>query len=163
MNADSLSFLILEFSSSLIMLALSHWNLCSCSDEYSIILDLSISPFVAFRLCSFNLVCKGLHVSPVLGFPHSHADSCVWFLALLFVSMLRSVVRDLEAVLMPYLLSALNFSDVTGACGIIAVQLISVTHLKVLSIKITILNLNTVMMKTSEKFLGLLKSTVETW
>ena len=47
-------------------------------------------------------------------------DSCVWFLALLFVSMLRSVVRDLEAVLMPYLLSVLNFSDMPGAYGIIA-------------------------------------------
>ena len=33
MNVDSLSFLILEFSSLLIMLASSHWNLCFCSHE----------------------------------------------------------------------------------------------------------------------------------
>ena len=145
------------------MLAFSHWNLCLWTHECSAILDLCTSPLVVFRLCTFALVYKGLYVSPMYRFPHSHADSCVLFLALLFVSMLLSVVRDLEAVLMPYLLSVLNFSDVTGACGIIAVQLISVTNLKVLSIKITILNLNTVMMKTSEKFLGLLKSTVETW
>ena len=30
-------------------------------------------------------------------------DSCVWFGGLVFVSMLRSVVLDLKAVLMPYL------------------------------------------------------------
>ena len=72
MNMDSLSFLILEFSSLLILLALSHWNLCFCSHECFAILDLFISPFVVFRLCSFTLVCKGLHVSPMYRFPHSH-------------------------------------------------------------------------------------------
>ena len=89
MNADSLSFLILEFSSLLIMLALSHWNLCSYSDECSAILDLYISPFVVFYLCSFTLVCNGLYVSPMYRFPHSHGmlyfDSCVWFCGLVFV------------------------------------------------------------------------------
>ena len=35
--------------------------------------------------------------------------------------------------------------------------------LKVLSIKITTLNLNAVMMKMKEKFLELLKSSMETW
>ena len=40
--------------------------------ECSAILDLSISPFVVFRLCSFTLVCKGLNVSPMYRFPHSH-------------------------------------------------------------------------------------------
>ena len=69
---NAVSFLILEFSSLLIMLALSHWNLCFCSHECSAILDLSISPFVVFRLCSFTLVCKGLHASPMYRFPHSH-------------------------------------------------------------------------------------------
>ena len=105
MNADSLSFLILECSSLLIMLALYHWNLYFCFHECSAILDLSISPFVMFRLCSFTLVCKGLHVSPMYRFPHSHGmlymqffDSCVWFGGLVFVSMLRSVVHDLFVV-----------------------------------------------------------------
>ena len=37
------------------------------------------------------------------------------------MSMLRSVVLDLKAVLMPYLLSILNFSDMPGAYSIIAV------------------------------------------
>ena len=72
MNADSLSFLILEFFSLHIMLALSHWNLCLCSHECSAILDLSISPFVVYRLCSFTLVCKGLRVSHMNRSPHSH-------------------------------------------------------------------------------------------
>ena len=54
------------------MLALFHWNLCFCLHECSAILDLSISPFVVFRLCSLTLVCKGLHVSPMYHFPHSH-------------------------------------------------------------------------------------------
>ena len=72
MKADSLGFLVLEFSSLLIMLVLSHWNLCCCSHECSAILDLSISPFVVFHLCSFTLVCKGLHVSPMYRFRHSH-------------------------------------------------------------------------------------------
>ena len=37
-------------------------------------------------------------------------DSCVWFGGLLFVSMLHSVVHDLKAALMPYLLpNHLNF------------------------------------------------------
>ena len=35
--------------------------------------------------------------------------------------------------------------------------------MKVLSIKITFLNLNIVVMKMNEKFLGLLKPTMETW
>ena len=49
-------------------------------------------------------------------------DSCVWFGALDFVSMLRSVVRHLKAVLMPYLLPILlNFPDMPGAYAIIAV------------------------------------------
>ena len=48
-------------------------------------------------------------------------DSCVWFGGLVFVSMLRTVVLDLKAVLMPYLLPILlNFSDMPGAYGIIA-------------------------------------------
>ena len=48
-------------------------------------------------------------------------DSCVWFGGLVFVSMLRSVVLDLKAVLMLYLLPILlNFSDMPGAYGIIA-------------------------------------------
>ena len=48
-------------------------------------------------------------------------DSCVWFGGLVFVSMLRSVVHDLKAVLMPYLLLILlNFSYMRGAYGIIA-------------------------------------------
>ena len=108
MNVDSLSFLILKFSSLLIMLALSNWNSCFYSHECSAILVLSISPFVVFRLCSFTLVCKGLQVSPMYCFPHSHGmlymqffDSCVRFSGLVFVSMLRSVVHDLKAVLMP--------------------------------------------------------------
>ena len=47
-------------------------------------------------------------------------DSCVWFGGLVFVSMLRSVVLDLKAVLMPYLLPILlNFSYMPGAYGII--------------------------------------------
>ena len=33
---------------------------------------LSIFPFVVFRLCSFILVCSGLHVSPMYRFQHSH-------------------------------------------------------------------------------------------
>ena len=47
-------------------------------------------------------------------------DSClVWWLSL--CEMLRSVVLDLKAVLMPYLLPILlNFSDMPGAYGIIA-------------------------------------------
>ena len=49
-------------------------------------------------------------------------DSCVWFGGLVFVSMLRSVVLYLKAVLMPYLLPIiLNFYDMPGAYGIIAV------------------------------------------
>ena len=48
-------------------------------------------------------------------------DSCVWFGGLVFVSMLRSVVLDLKAVMMPYLLPILNFSDMLGAYGTIAV------------------------------------------
>ena len=36
------------------------------------------------------------------------------------MSMLRSVVHYLKAVLMPYLLPILNFSDMPGAYGIIA-------------------------------------------
>ena len=48
-------------------------------------------------------------------------DSCVWFGGLVFVSMLHSVVYDLKAVLMPYLLPILNFSDMSGAYCIIAV------------------------------------------
>ena len=49
-------------------------------------------------------------------------DSCVWFDGLVFVSILRSVVHDPKAVLMPYLLPILlNFSDIMpGAYGIIA-------------------------------------------
>ena len=48
-------------------------------------------------------------------------DSCVWFGGLVFVSMLDSAVRDLKAVLMPYLLHILlNFSDMSRAYGIIA-------------------------------------------
>ena len=36
--------------------------------------------------------------------------------------MLRTVVHDLKAILMPYLLPILlNFSDISGAYGIIAV------------------------------------------
>ena len=42
-------------------------------------------------------------------------DSCVWFGGLVFASMLRSVVHDLKAVLMPYLLPILNFSYMPGA------------------------------------------------
>ena len=39
-------------------------------------------------------------------------DSCVWFSGVVFVSMLGSVVHDMKAVLMPYLLPILlNFSD----------------------------------------------------
>ena len=39
-------------------------------------------------------------------------DSCVWFDGLVFVSMLRSVVHELKAVLTPYLLPILlNFCD----------------------------------------------------
>ena len=42
-------------------------------------------------------------------------ESCVWFGGLVFVSMLHSVVHDLKAVLMPYLLPILlNFSDMPG-------------------------------------------------
>ena len=75
MNVDSLSFLIHEFSSLLIMFPLSHWNLCFCSHECSAIFDLSISSFVVFLLCSFTLVCKGLHVSPMYRFPiHMEID-----------------------------------------------------------------------------------------
>ena len=48
-------------------------------------------------------------------------DSCVWFDGLVSVCMLRSVVHDLKAVLMPYLLPILlNFSDMPCAYGIIA-------------------------------------------
>ena len=48
-------------------------------------------------------------------------DSYVWFGGLVFVSMLRSVVLDLKAVLMPYLLLILlNFSDMPGVYAIIA-------------------------------------------
>ena len=48
-------------------------------------------------------------------------DSSFWFGGLAFVSMLCSVVHDLKAVLMPYLLPILlNFSDMPGAYGIIA-------------------------------------------
>ena len=48
-------------------------------------------------------------------------DSCVWFGGLVFVSMLRSVVLDLKAVLMLYLLpNLLNISDMPGVHGIIA-------------------------------------------
>ena len=108
------------------MLALSHWNLCFCSHECSAILDLPTFPFVVFRLCSFTLACKGLH-----HFLHLHGmlwmqffDSCVWFGGLVFVSMLRSVLLDLKAVLMPCLLSILlNFSDIPCAYGIIAVPM----------------------------------------
>ena len=47
-------------------------------------------------------------------------DSCVWFGGLVFVIMLRSVVHDLNAVLMSYVLpTLLNFSDMSGAYGII--------------------------------------------
>ena len=74
-------------------------------------------------LCSFTLLCKDLHVSPVYGFPHSHVilymqffDSCVWFGGLVLYSMLRSVGHDLKAVLIPYLLPILfNFSYMPGA------------------------------------------------
>ena len=46
----------------------------------------------------------------------------VVFGGLVFVSMLRSVVHDLKAVLMPYLLPILpDFSDMPGAYGTIAV------------------------------------------
>ena len=48
-------------------------------------------------------------------------DSCVWLGGLVSVSMLRSVAHDLKAVLMPYLLPILNFSDIPDAYGIIAV------------------------------------------
>ena len=98
MKADSLSSLILEFSSLLIRLALSGWNLCFCSHECYAILDLSISRFVVFRLCSFTRVCKALHVSPMYCFPHSHGmlkmqffDSCVWFGGLVFVSIITFI------------------------------------------------------------------------
>ena len=49
-------------------------------------------------------------------------DSCVRFGGLVFVSMFRSVVHYLKAVLMPYLMPILlNFSeDMPGAYGIIA-------------------------------------------
>ena len=65
MNADSLSFLILEFSSLLIMLALSHWNLCFCSHECSAILDLSISSFVVLHHNFFSFISSliiGSHI-----------------------------------------------------------------------------------------------------
>ena len=63
-------------------------------------------------------------------FPHSHGklymqfcDSCVWFGDLVFVSMLRSIVHDVKAVLMPNLLpTLLNDSNMPGAYGIIAVS-----------------------------------------
>ena len=45
-------------------------------------------------------------------------DSCVWFGGLVFVSMLLSVVLDLKAVPMPYLLPILlNFSDIADPVG----------------------------------------------
>ena len=88
MNADSSSFLILEFFSLLIMFALSDWNLFFCS-----------------RWCS--------GISLIL----------VSFGGLIFVRMLRSVVRDPKAVLMLYLLPVLvNFSDMPGVYGIIAIR-----------------------------------------
>ena len=52
---------------------------CFCSHECSAIFYLSISPFVVFRLCSFTLVCKSLHVSPMYCFPHSR-----WMLYLIW-------------------------------------------------------------------------------
>ena len=93
--------------------------------ECSAIFYLSISLFVVFRLCSFTLVCKVLHVSPMYRFPRSHGILQMlffdWFGGLVFLSMLRSVVHDLKAVLMPYLLpTLLNFSDKSGAYDIIA-------------------------------------------
>ena len=47
-------------------------------------------------------------------------DSCVWFGGLVFVSMLHSVVLDLKAVLMPYLLLLLNFPDMPGQWQLVA-------------------------------------------
>jgi hypothetical protein len=62
------------------------------------------------RLCSVILVFSGLPVSPIYFFPHSHGMlymqlfvSWVPFLCLLSVSMVRSVVRDLNAVGFPNL------------------------------------------------------------
>ena len=59
---------------------------------------------------------------------HIHMECCkcsslilVWFGGLVFVIILRNVVHDLKAVLMPYLLPIiLNFSDMPGVYGIIA-------------------------------------------
>ena len=63
MNADSLSFLILEFSSLLTMLALFHWNLCFCSRECSAILDELFPHFLSsacVNLLLFVRVCTSL-------------------------------------------------------------------------------------------------------
>ena len=108
MCTDSLSFLIHEFSSLLIMFALFQLNQCPPHELFVgdclFLLYLHRFPY-SHQICrysSLNLVLCGL----------------------VFVNMLRIVVLDLNVVLVPNLLHIfLNFSDMPGSYVIIAVPL----------------------------------------
>ena len=63
MNADSLSFLILQFSSLHIIFALSHWNLCFCSHECFVAADHWFLVFsVMLESCLMQLYVGPCHV-----------------------------------------------------------------------------------------------------
>ena len=70
MNADFLSFLMLEFSFLLIMHALSHWNLCFCSHECSLfciylffhlLCSTCVHLFLFVRVC-MHFICIVFHI-----------------------------------------------------------------------------------------------------
>ena len=44
-------------------------------------------------------------------------DSCSWFCGLVFVSTLRSIIINLNVILMPDLFPILKFSDIPSAYG----------------------------------------------
>ena len=75
MNANSLSFLILEFSSLLIMLALSHWNLCFCSHEFPLFW-IYLFPHLLFSACVHLLLFVRICMSLLCIVSHIHMKSC---------------------------------------------------------------------------------------
>ena len=88
----SLSFLILKFSSLLIILALSYWKQCLSSLEFSAILGFWSSPFVVFHWCTCILVC----LSILYIISHIHMECCRCSPFILVVSLVVCLCMSLQ-------------------------------------------------------------------